>query len=415
MLLASLRLHAAAGARVALRNSVLGTMTAVFVMGSAPQPPGLIGPLSSGVAGAESSTWALAIVAFFAAALSRQALPQLSSGHGGWMRSLPTNGATRRRALVGACIMAQAPVLVFLAVALAIVLATPAWHVAPGKLAAWPPIVVGAAMLVVPTRRRLMVAVATVLAIAAAMTSSWWGLAVSLLLLFLADRMAGGDAQVVRPRRIRVHLGAALLPYRIAVRAISWRAIGPLVSGSLPVGFAWLMSLNNAMVGTEAATVIGTGGIVGVALALAGVASALQLRRPAWAWARSLPSSSTQRVVSDAIILLAAVVPLWVMVAVANAVAGFVVVAVSPLMSFVAAGSMRRAGKRITGTHGEVFAVGVLIAVAVGQSGWLALACVALTPAALRVAEHRERIAQATAWAERHHSAVGDALAWSGS
>ncbi len=88
---ATLRFHAASGARVALRNSVLGTMGAVFVLGSAPRPPGLFRPLSLGVAGAETSPWSLALVAMVGLALARQAAPQLSAGHAGWMRSLPAD------------------------------------------------------------------------------------------------------------------------------------------------------------------------------------------------------------------------------------------------------------------------------------------------------------------------------------
>ncbi|MEP7381657.1 MAG: hypothetical protein ABI910_08220 [Gemmatimonadota bacterium] len=409
---ASLRFHAAAGARVALRNSVIGTMGAVFVMGSAPQPPGLFRPLASGVAGAESSPWSLTLVAILGAALARQAVPQLSAGYAGWMRSLPTSSVARRRALVGALVMAQAPLLVFVLCAWVIVLVTPQWHVAPVKLMACVLILLGAAMLAVPVGRRATVVVASLIAMVAATTASGVGLVVSLLSLIFADRVAESDSAPARAPRRRRQPGATLLPYRIAWRAISWRAIGPLVYAVLPVGFAWLMCVNNQMVGAEATTVMRTGGTLGVVVTVAGLASVLQLRRPTWAWARSLPTSSAERVLHDAVTLLAAVVPVWVVVAAVDVRGAVAVVTVSPLVALLAAAAMRRAGARITGAQGEVLAVGLLIVVAVSQSWWLTLACISLTPAALLLATRRERMGAATQWNERHHSTVGDALAW---
>jgi hypothetical protein len=416
---AALRFHAAAGARVALRNSVIGTMVAVFVLGSAPEPPGLLRPLASGVAGAESSPWALALVAVLGAALARQALPQLSAGHCGWMRSVPLDSATRRRALVGALVLAQAPLFVFLLCAWVIVLVTPAWHVAPLKLVACMLILVGAGSLALPSRRRGSLVgaashVASLVAMTSAATASVAGLVVSILSLFIADRLAADDSVPATRHRPRRSIGATMLPYRIAWRAMSWRATGALISAAVPVGFTWLMSVNNQMTGAEGETVLRTGGAVGVVLTLTGLANVLQLRRPAWAWARSLPSSATQRVVHDAAALLAALVPLWVVVTVASVRAGLAVILLSPLLALIAAASMRRATARITGAQGEVFAIGLLIAVAASQSRWLVLACVACTPAALLLATRRERMLSATQWHERHHSTVGDAMAWTG-
>ena len=415
MLRATLRFHAAAGSRVALRNSVIGTMVAVFVLGSAPQPPGLLRPLARGIAGVEASPWALTIVAILGAALARQAMPQLSAGHAGWMRSLPVDGATRRRALVGALVLAQAPLLVFLVCAWLIVLVTPTWHVAPLKLTACALIVVGAATLALPPReRRSFVPAASLVAMVAAATASGVGLVVSFVSLFAADRLAAVGCAPARSRRPRRPIGATMLPYRIAWRAMSWRAIGTVLPATLPIGFAWLMCVNNRMVGAEGATVMRTGGTVGVVLTLSGLASLLQLRRPVWAWARSLPSSATERVVHDAAALLAAVLPIWIVITVLNVHAGLTVIAVSPLIALIAAASMRRASARITGAQGEVIAIGLPIVVAISQSFWLVLACVACTPVALLFATRRERNVSATQWRERHHSTIGDAIAWTG-
>ncbi len=177
---------------------------------------------------------------------------------------------------------------------------------------------------------------------------------------------------------------------------MSWQVIGALVPAALPVGFAWLMCENNGMTGDEAATVMRTAGTLGVVVTLASLASVLQLRRPAWAWARSLPTSASRRVREDAVALLVTVIPIWIAVASVHLLAGLAVAALSPLVALLAAGAMRRASDRITGTQGEVIAMGILLAVAVSRSWWLTLACVACTPLALHLATRRERNASAT-------------------
>ncbi len=409
---ATLRFHAAAGTRVALRNSVLGTMGAVFVMGSAPRPPGLFRPLSLGVAGAESSPWSLVIVAMVGLALARQAAPQLAAGHAGWLRSLAATRATHRRALAGALFLAQAPLMLFLICACGVVLLAPQSHLSFPKLAASLLIMLGAAMHAAPANRRGASSLVSLLALAAATTASTVGLAGALALLVLADRV--GDAVAAAPRRRRTPLlsAATLLPYRIAWRAVGWQALVALIPAALPLGFAWLMCDNNGMTGEESATVMRTAGTIAVVMALASLASVLQLRRPAWAWARSLPASASGRVRQDALALLVPLVPVWLAVALVHPLAGIAVMSVSPLVALVAAAAMRRSSTRITGTQGEVWALGTAIVVAVGFSWWTTLAVVALTPAALHLAARRDRALSPTQWNERHHSTAGDALAW---
>lgn len=409
---AALRYHAAGGARVALRNSVLGTMGAVIVMGSAPRPPGMFRPLALGTAGADTSPMALVLVALAAIALARQGAPQLAAGHAGWTRSLPMSEPIRRRALVGALMLAQAPLLVFVACAVIVVLRSPVTHLSAIKLLACALIVAGAAMFAAPSGRRVAVALVSLVGIAGAATATIGGLAGSIAALALADRLAT-IAPVARAHtRTPFRTAAALLPYRIAWRAIGWRGLGALVPAALAIAFAWLMCDNNAMRGDAAATVMRTAGTIAVSIALAGLAGTLQLNRPPWAWARSLPQSAQQRVWHDAVALLAPVVPLWLAVAAVHLLAGVAVLAISPLVALVATAAMRRAGARITGTPGEVIAVGVLLSVAVSRS-WLAtLVCVAATPLALRLAIRRERALVATQWSERHHRTAGDAVAW---
>lgn len=409
---AALRFHAAGGARVALRNSVLGTMGAVIVMGSAPRPPGMFRPLALGTAGVETSPMALVLFALAAIALARQAAPQLAAGHAGWTRSLPMSETIRRRALVGALVLAQAPLLVFLACAVVVVVHSPATHLSAVKLPACALILAAAAMFAAPAGRRTMVALVSLVAIAAAATATIGGLAGSILALALADRLAT-IAPAARTRtRAPLRTAAALLPYRIAWRAIGWRGLGALVPAALAIAFAWLMCDNNAMTGDAAGTVMRTAGTIGVSMALAGLAGTLQLNRPPWAWARSLPNSTQQRVWQDALALLVPVVPLCLAVGAVHLPAGVAVLAISPLVALVATAAMRRAGARITGTQGEVIAVGVVLSVAVSRS-WLAtLACVAVTPFALRLAIRRERALMATQWSERHHRTAGDAVAW---
>jgi len=76
---ATFRFHAGAGARVALRNSVVATAVALFLLGMAPNPLRLLVALASSLAAAHTPPWALYLIALLGAALARHATPQVAA------------------------------------------------------------------------------------------------------------------------------------------------------------------------------------------------------------------------------------------------------------------------------------------------------------------------------------------------
>lgn len=360
--LAGFRFHATAGARVALRNTYMGVAAVLFfVIVGAPSPLRLVYGVARSLAAAGEPPWALAVMALLAVALSRAAVPQLTAGEGGWIRSLPLGAVGQRRALVVAFVLAQAPVLGCALASVIAVAIAPGMSLSAAKLLAMPAIAVGAALLGLPRRTR----------------------------------------------HVRWH-GRGWLPQRVAWRALSWRVVPCTLPAAIPLAGAWFFRANNALTASEAVDAVRLCGVVAVTLVLAGLADALHLRRPVWAWARSLPWSSAQRVRHDAATLVAATAPVLLAIVMLDLVAALTVLAVMPLLALTAAGAIRRAGARRTAAAGEVLLVGVLVTTALALSPWSVVALVAVTPLVQRLAVHRERRASPSRWMELHHRVEGD-------
>lgn len=360
--LAGFRFHATAGARVALRNTYMGVATVLFfVIVGSPDPVALVHELARSLAAAGDPAWALFVMVVLAVALTRAAVPQLTAGESGWIRSLPLGAVGQRRALVVAFVLAQAPVLGCALASVIFVALAPEVALSATKLLAMPAIAVGAALLGLPRR-----------------------------------------ARHVRWR------GRGWLPQRMAWRALSWRVVPCTLPAVIPLAGAWFFRANNDLSAAEAIDAVRLCGVVAVTLVLAGLADALHLRRPVWAWARSLPWSSAQRVGHDAAALVAGTAPVLLAIALLDLVAALTVLALMPLLALVAAGAIRRAGARRTAAAGEVLLVGVLVTTALALSPWSVVALVAVTPLAQRLAVRRERRASPSRWMELHHRVEGD-------
>jgi hypothetical protein len=330
------------------------------IVGS-PNPVGLVYGLARSLAAAGDPPWALVVMAVLAVALTRAAIPQLTAGEGGWIRSLPLGAVGQRRALVFAFVLAQAPVLACEILSVLAVALARGMELSATKLLAMPAIAIGVALLGLPRR-----------------------------------------ARHVRWR------GRGWLPERMAWRALSWRVVPCTLPAAIPLAGAWFFRANNELTAAEAIDAVRLCGVVAVTLGLAGLADALHRRRPVWAWARALPWSSAQRVGHDAAALVAGASPVLFAIAVLDIVAAVTVLAVMPLLALIAAGAIRRAGARRTAAAGEVLLVGVLVTTALALSPWSVVALVAVTPLAQRLAVHRERQASPSQWLELHHRVEGD-------
>jgi len=195
----------------------------------------------------------------------------------------------------------------------------------------------------------------------------------------------------------------------------SWRAMrldGIAATAALPMivaSYAYFITGNNPeMPPSTAATVVRVCGVLAVALYAAALANALLKARQPWPWSRSLPWSSTQRVLADACALGIPLLIIPLGLVAKNASQALVVAALVPFAAAAGAASVRGGPNRLTGAAGECLFDLLLVGGAIAI--WPASLFVALAaaPFFVRLGARRERDAIATRWAELHHDSAGD-------
>lgn len=409
---ALLAFHRGAGLRVALRASIIGVCVVLFVFGSSPDLAYTIYRFVLGVASTAAGPGSLQVLALLGLGLAVQAESRIRLGVKGWLLTLPASGTDHRRALWGALVLAQLPVLAtgaLCALAAGLGYREP---LSPAKLLGLPLAVAAVAAAAVPSARGVLARPAALAAALLATLAAWWGIAAAAALLVAADRVAGPiRLPRSRPRRTLFPAATGLL--------LAWRALGPralaeaAVPTLLPLAGAFFLRANNELApATEAlAARIGVG--VAAAVYVAMLANALLLRRYPWAWVRSLPWSALRRVATDAPAL--GLPGAWILLAAARMDPHAVVTAalILALAGCLGAGAVRAAQERKTGAAGEVLVVGIPAAVLLGvyPAAWpLALA---LAAGALALARRRDLAQRPTRWTELHHGASGDS-AWLG-
>jgi hypothetical protein len=182
---------------------------------------------------------------------------------------------------------------------------------------------------------------------------------------------------------------------------------------ALALAAAWFYTRNNELPPADVSFVARLWTIIAIALYVGAVGDTIASRRPLWPWIRSLPWSSAQRAVDDAIAIGA---PAAVIV-IASAIVDIrtVVIALAMLPPLAAFGTvlLRGARGRLTRVSGAMIVVGGVLGTAVAFVPWLAVVALAATPLLLRLAARLDRQEIVTGWKELHHDATGDSLAWS--
>jgi hypothetical protein len=409
-----LRFHLRVGARLALR-----VMVPIFA--SAAGGLMLLGvdfiiSLSVTLFGAHGKAGSGLPIAFVCLGVAWVAAPRVCRGIDGWLRHLPATGLAHRRSAQLAIAAAQGSILallVFLVIAAANNGGDP-WPSLAGLLVAAP----AAALAAMPVERF----VARPLALAAAFlpfSGGWLPVVGGAVILLVADRIAGPlrktRAAVELPRSARRSTGrrGSWLEARIAWRALGGSLFGAYLTALLPLGAAALFVRNNELPGIYIRLGALLGGGCAVVFLLSGMAESLAVRRPAWPWSRSLPWPASRRVLIDSLFLGAHALPLIVLTAWIEPVAGLAVLAEIPLLAVRSAGAMRRAPERRTGASGEILMEGLLLAAAVALLPWVSLLALLGSPLAVRAAAERERRQKVSRWQEIHHLAAGDPQSWS--
>jgi hypothetical protein len=373
----------AAGGRVALRANAVVAAVFVFVFGSAPDGLATLRTLVLGTVSSARGWSVLGIFTGVCLALAAAALPRVTLGFAGWMRSLPASRREHRYAAIVAVAAAQAFSLGWTALAVALTLRVYRAPLSAAKLLAIPSIMVGVAAFVVLTAdlnlRRRRPGQIGVWRLARNGPRGW--------LHWVRFSWAALPASSI--------LGAAMLP-------------------AIFIGFAYMIVLRNP--GLPAATAHRTVRIAGslaVGALAASLSNALLRLRPTWAWSRSLPWSSMQRVVADTIAVGAPVVVAVATLLPLDAIDAVAVLASVPAVAAASARALRAGATRQTGAAGEVVVAATIAGILIAVSPLLAIIPLIATPLIVRVAALRDRHAVASRFAELQHDATAD-TAWLG-
>jgi hypothetical protein len=405
---ALLRFHLGVGARLAMR--VLAPVLAAAVGLAMLLGVDFQRTLATTLFGTRSRGGSGLAIFLLCLAVAASAAPRVCRGLDGWIRHLPVAGIAHRRAATLALAVAQTPLLLLLVYfSLAAFRGSGPWlaNVAGLGVAA-----LAAALCATPVERPLLARPLAAMAGALAQGGGW-ALGAALALCIFADLAAGALRRPGRRAAPRERWPALPPAPRIAWRALGPHLAGAYAAGLLPLAAAATFVAHNEIAPVLVARIARLGGGGALAFLFAGLGEALATRRPAWPWARSLPTSAARRVRSDALFLGLHAAPLLALTAAVEPLAAVAVLALAPFLAAQAAAAMRRAPERRTGAAGEILAAALPAAAAVALLPWVAPLLLAATPWMLRAAAARDRRQKVSRWLELHHLAAGDPQSWS--
>jgi hypothetical protein len=358
-----------------------------------------LGSLARSLFGVGSKGGSAVVIAALCLGAAELSGPRICRGLNGWLRHLPASGQAHRRAATFA-IAAFSTLVAAILIRRALQLAVTA---------------LAAALCVTPARRRWLAAPLALSAAVVAGAGDWWMLALSIVLLTVADWTAGDLAATGPPSaHLPSRSSGGWIEIRIAWRALGWSLPGTFLTAVLPVFAAWAFVAHNELAPQYVRLAARLGGGAGAVLLLSSLSESLAVRRPAWPWSRSLPWTAQRRVSTDALFLGLHALPL-ILLAAAIHPAALEALPILPLLALRAAGALRRAPERRTGAAGEILGEGLLLAALVALLPWAGLLALAGVPFALRAAAERERLQKVSRWLELHHLAAGDPQSWSAS
>jgi hypothetical protein len=407
------RFHSRSGARVALRANgvVAGAVLFAFALDMDALAHLRIAMLQLVARGFGSD--ARADLAAISVALAALAMPRITLGATGWMRSLPASRtANRRAALVALC---SVQVFTIAIAVIAMLAATIAYGATLdiAKIISFPLIYVAAATMVLPvesTAGRVLGA----LAIGLAVPGQWSLDASALVALLVADRISGGMVPFRKPIRPRTRGNVAGGPVvqwvRFTLRTLPRTTIvACLLLPAILTAFSALIVLHNPDLDrASAARTIRIGGMLALMTFAATLANSIVRARPAWPWARSLPWSSRERACGDAALIGATMTVMPLFFAFLNWRAALVLAMTTPPLAASAAAAIRAGADRQLSAAGEIMMTGVIFGTLIALVPWSAAVLLATTPLLLALAARRERRLVSSRWEELHHDAAGD-------
>ncbi len=374
--------------------------------------------------------------------VAAMAAPRICLGLNGWIRHLPARGLTHRRLACIAITVAQIPILLVLALLALIAFAV--FQVSPILYLLGLPILgLAAGLCVLPVQRNLITKPLSFAACVLSTSSHWIFLTIAIVLLIIANQIAGS----LSPSRKlfiarRLSLSHKLFPFHkprlsqksitaqktfsaqksitglfisttIAFRALRLRILFPYLPSLFVLGLTSLFLSNNTLTPHQIFRGVIFGGTLSIAVYCAFTANLLAVRRPPWPWARSLPWSANHRILTDTLLIGLLTIPILVLISLIKIQALWpVAVSLPPLAAFAAL-IVRRAFIYQMGAVGRTFIFGTVAAVLVCLIPAMSFVLLASTPFLLRYAAAEEKNQKVSRWLEMHHLAAGDPLSWS--
>ncbi len=338
--------------------------------------------------------------------------PRVSYGLAGWVRHLPAGSALHRRLAALAIFTAMIPVLAVLGALASISLWTSRQDVVLSMLSL---VFLGLASAAnsLYVKRRPITAPLGILACVLCASGTLIFIALGIGLVLVIDRLSGPIMPVRKSRRYRRFLKGFSLLAILNWRAVRLKLASPYVC-SIPVFLAITLFLrNNSLSPRLISSAARFGGTLCQGVFLAILANILAVKRPPWPWLRSLPLSSSQRILSDSFFLAAHASVLLIPVFMIHWRSIVAVAALIPVAALRTAGVIRQAPRLRAGATGTLLLEGWIASLLLSLWSWTAVIFLAAVPVAFVDAVRKEQNQRVSLWLEVHHLAAGDSLSWS--
>lgn len=408
---ALVRYHNASGTRVALRaNAMVGAAT-VFVLGFAPDRWATVRGMVLAMVSV-ARTWQIRIAfAALCLMLATAAERRLTLGLDGWSRSLPVSARTAKRA--AALAIAQSESFAVVLTILASLLSVMWCHVPISWAKVSGLVLIVAASAVALLQRQAWGRLVALAALGAAARGTVVFDVASLALLVLSDFVWR------KPDQPRPQV-ATRSSTRPRMRFASWVVttyggvpIGGVINAALLptifVAFAYFILGHNADLPTDLADrTVRSFGALAVMASVAAMSNLVLRSTPAWGWARSLPRSSLERALTDAIVLAIPMSAIPIALLPLSPAQAVVIGAMIPPVACAGSSAIRVGRSRHTGAAGESTTIALVAGACVAIWPVSVVALIALTPLILRQAAARDRRLRPAEWVELQYHAAGD-------
>jgi hypothetical protein len=390
-----LQLHVRAGLAAAARAGALCaalSLTGVILQES---PTAALQAVASSLFSATPALGARLLVLSTTLLMAWAANKRIAPIATGSLRHFPFTDVECKRAVLLTLVVAELPLCACLA-ALAVV------GRARGAAIGWPAlrwsgIAVAGAVASAPIRWRSN-AIAGSVAVALALSPQATMLAL-VVAIPLALTLRRRRHHAKRTGAFRSH-SSMPLPWRIALRVVGSRLLFVETAALVVVAAGWLFVSNNGLPERHASIVARLAGGIACAVCVFAVSTMLDVRRPAWPFARSLPQSTARQIFEEGAFLLACLIPVVLATAAIDVPAAVQLLPAAPLFACRALAHVLAVGDRRA--HALMFMTEALALSAVlAFLPELGLLFAALTYPAFVVAAKSARGRKVTVWQDR--------------